>query len=133
MELAAFFMQPYPGATALDKHILHSHGDRRADPGKGVDHQADQRAIAQAFNRLAIDRVEEETGLFGGEHRRLAFLHRILRASHGTRRIVGNDLADHEPIEQHANGREMLFHGRRGQPALQGFNIGGHMDRLDGL
>ena len=48
MLLAAFFLQPYPGAAALDIHILYLHFDHRADAGEGVDHQADQRPVAQA-------------------------------------------------------------------------------------
>ena len=48
MLLAAFFLQLYPGAAALDMDVFHLHLDHRAHAGEAVDHQADQRTVAQA-------------------------------------------------------------------------------------
>jgi hypothetical protein len=51
--------------------------------------------------------------------------------AHRMRRVGGEDLADDEPIEQHANGRQVLLHRRLGSGRLQRLYIGGDMDRLD--
>ena len=47
------------------------------------------------------------------EHRRLAFFHDVLRAAHRGGRILADDLADDQPVEQHADRREVLLDGRR--------------------
>ena len=48
------------------------HGERRADAGKAVDHQSDQRPIAQADRRRQVDRIEQRPGFRRVEHSRLA-------------------------------------------------------------
>ena len=48
--LAAFFVQPHPTPTPLHEIILHLHLQHGVDAGEGVDHRADQRAIAQPDN-----------------------------------------------------------------------------------
>ena len=47
------------------------------------------------------------------------------------RRIDGEDLADHQPVEQHADRREVQFDGRLGGCRLQHLYIGGDVNRLD--
>ena len=58
------------------------------------------------------------------------------------RRVDGEDLADDEPVEQHADRRQVLLDGRPGGRALshgaiagvrhlQRFDIGGDMEGLD--
>ena len=46
--LAAFFMQAHPAAASLHEIIPHLHLQHGVDAREGVDHDADQRAIAQA-------------------------------------------------------------------------------------
>ena len=133
MEFSTFLVQPHPGPSPLDIHIFHRHRERRADPGKRIDHQPDQGPIAQAHERLHIDRIEEHPRFLRREHRRLAFLRGILWPTDRARRIRWDDLADHEPIEEHPDRGEMLFHRGGRHPALQGFDISGHMHRLNGL
>ena len=41
------------------------------------------------------------------------------------------DLADHQPVEQHADRREVLLDRRLGGGRLQRLDIGGDMQRLD--
>src|SRR6516165_8154454 len=41
------------------------------------------------------------------------------------------DLADDEPIKQHANGREVLLDGRLGGRRLQSLDVGGDVHGLD--
>jgi hypothetical protein len=43
------------------------------------------------------------------EHRRLAFILGILGPAHGVRRIRGHHLADHQPVEEHAQRRQALL------------------------
>ena len=54
----------------------------------------------------------------------------MARAAHGMRRIRGNDLTDHEPVEQHADASEILLDRRRRRGAAQLLDIGGDMHRL---
>lgn len=44
---ATLFVQPHPQPAVLRVNILDCHSERRADPGEGIDHEPDQRAIAQ--------------------------------------------------------------------------------------
>jgi hypothetical protein len=48
MLLAAFLVQAYPSSAALHEIILDFHLQDRANAGKAVGHEADQRRIAQA-------------------------------------------------------------------------------------
>src|SRR5690242_3797112 len=42
---AAFLVQPEPPALAFGVVVVNGHGDHGADPGEGVGHDADQRAV----------------------------------------------------------------------------------------
>ena len=59
MTLAAFFVQPKPPALALRVKILHAHVGDGADTAEGVDHDGDERAIAEADEGLRLDGFEE--------------------------------------------------------------------------
>ena len=78
-----------------------------------------------------IDAVEELAGLVRGQHRGLAACDDMLGPAHRMRRIDGEDLADDEPVEQHADRREVLLDGRLGGRRLQRLDVGGDMHRLD--
>jgi hypothetical protein len=51
MPLAALLAQPHPEPAVLCVDILDRHAERRADPGEGIDHEANQGAVAQAGMR----------------------------------------------------------------------------------
>jgi hypothetical protein len=70
--LATLLMEPEPPALALGEVVLHPHRQRRADPGKTIDEHPDQGAIPQPCQRIGGEVFEELSGLFRGEHRRLA-------------------------------------------------------------
>ena len=49
-------MQPHPAVVTLHEVILNSHPERGTHAGEGVDHQANQRAIAQSGERIRVFR-----------------------------------------------------------------------------
>ena len=67
------------------------------------------------------------------KHRRLADLHDVLRSAHGAGRIERHDLANHQPVEQHPNGRQVLFDRGRRIGLCQQLHVGGHHHRLDAV
>jgi hypothetical protein len=61
MFLAALLVQAHPSAPPLAEVVAHVHLQHRADAGKGVNHHADQRPIAQARERAGINRRQQRT------------------------------------------------------------------------
>jgi hypothetical protein len=57
----------------------------------------------------------------------------VLGAAHGVGRVQRHDLADDEPIEEHADGGQVLLHGRLGMGAAELLDVAGDVDRLDPL
>jgi hypothetical protein len=55
----------------------------------------------------------------------------MVGSAHGGRRVGRHHLADHEPIDQHANGGKLLLHARRRGLGLQRLYIGGDVVRPD--
>jgi len=111
MALAAFFVEPHPRAPSLDVVVGDSHADRRGDAGEGVDQQGNERPVAQPDRCRDIDAVEKLARLISIEHRGLAFLDDMLRAAHRRGWVDLNDLADDEPVKEHANRRQVLLNG----------------------
>ena len=56
--------------------------------------------------------LSPQSGLRGGEQRGLAGLDDVLGAAHRTRGVEGQDLADDEPVEEHALRRQVLLAAR---------------------
>lgn len=131
MLLAAFLMQPEPEPVPLIEEIVDIHGKRRADPREAIDHHADQRPVAQSDQRLSRDAVDQRARLLRRQHRRLAFLDHMLRAAHRHRRVDPHDMAGDQPVEQHADRRELLLDARRRVVLAQMLDIGGDVHRLD--
>jgi hypothetical protein len=78
----------------LHKIVANLHLNDSADPGEAVDHNRDQRAVAQPeenrlIGRLRIigwflgngDALEQRMGFLSRQDRRLAFLDRVARAT----------------------------------------------------
>ena len=53
------------------------------------------------------------------------------RSAHRTGRVKWHDLADNQPVEQHADGRQVLLDGRRREGLRQLLDLGSHPHRLD--
>ena len=67
----------------------------------------------------------------GEEHRRLAFLHDMRGPTHRRCRILVDDPADDEPVEQPADGRQMLLDRRRAVAAGQNLDVRRNMMHAD--
>ncbi len=130
--LAALLVQPHPEAAVLHVHVLDWHSGGRANPGEGVDHQANQRLVAQADRRRGVDRVEDGPSLAGGEDRRLAALHHVFRPADCGGGIERQHAAGGEPVEQHPDRGKVLLDGGSSVPAAQILDVGGDVDRADG-
>ena len=131
MPLAAFLVQANPPALALGVVVLDAHGDDGADAGEGEGHDGNQRPVAQPDHGRRVDAVQQPARLFGIQHRGLAGLDDVLRAADRMRRIGGDDLADDQPVEQHADGGEVLLDRRLLEILAERLDIGGDVQRLD--
>jgi len=115
----------------LHKEVLHLHSDRSSDAGEGIDHEADERPIAQAGKGSGVDRVDQGTGLVHIEDWRFALPLGVLRPAHGVGRVRGENLAHYHPIEEHPQrGQPLLDRGLGMLPELV-LDEGGDVDRLD--
>jgi hypothetical protein len=128
---AALFVEPDPPALAVGKIVLDPHRHHGADAREGVGHDADQRTVAQADESRGIDALDQDASLVGGEHGGLAALDDVLGPAHRGGGIAGEDAASDEPIEQHADGGEVLLDGRLRHSLLERLYIGGDVERLD--
>ena len=131
VSLPALFMKPYPGSFALDIHVLNAHEEHRSDPREGVDHERDERPIAQAHHGARVDAREKLPRLLGGKDGSLPLLHDMPRASDCVRWIGREHLVDHEPVEEHPQGGKLLLDRGRGEPCREFLNIGGDVDGPD--
>jgi len=131
MPLAAFLMQADPPALALGVVVLDVHGDDSADAGEGEGHDADQRPVAQPDHGRGVDAVQQPARLFGVQHRGLAGLDHMLRAADRMGGVGGHDLAGDQPVEQHADGCQVLLDRRFLEILAKRLDIGRHMQRLD--
>jgi len=82
-----------------------------------ISHDSDCGAVAQPFYRLTFDGIQQLPRLGRLQNLRDPNLAARLRAFDEERRISWNDLFDDKPVEEHAQRREMLFHGGRAQGA----------------
>ena len=108
----ALLVEPEERPRPLRVVVRDPERDRGAHPREAVDEDTKEGAIAEAHERRDVDAVEEGPGLLGGEDRGLAGLDDMPRPSDRARGIVGEDLADDEPVEEHPQRREVLLDGR---------------------
>jgi hypothetical protein len=130
--LAALFAQPHPETSVLRVYVLDRHSEGRANPGEGIDHQPDQRAIAQTCMCRDIDAVEQRARLGRIENRRLSTRHDVSGAAHRSGRVDRHDLAGDQPVERMTDRGEPLLDARCCKLAHPGLDPGGDVHRLDG-
>jgi hypothetical protein len=75
--------------------------------------------------------VEQLAGFLGRKHRSLAFSDDVFRAAHGVGWIDLDDVADHEPVEQHTQRRQVLLDRGRRELTLKLLDERCDMRRLD--
>ena len=61
---------------------------------------------------------------------RLALGHHVARPAHGMRRVGVDDVAGHQPVEQHAQRRKVLLHRGRSELVLQLLDEGRDVEGL---
>ena len=110
---AALLVEPEPPLALLPEVVLPPHRADRAHPREAVEHHRDERPVAQAGERARVDRLEEPARLGRREHRRRARRHHVRRPPDGRRRVHRENLADDEPVAEHADGRQVLLDGGR--------------------
>ena len=127
--LAALLVQAQHPRRAARPEILDLHcqcsGDARIAIGEG----GDQRSVAQVAHSLGWDAVDQPPPFVALQHRRLARLDDVLGAADRGGRVVRHHLADHQPVEQHADGSELLLHTRGRRAGLQCLDVGAHVVR----
>ena len=107
-----FLVEAEERARSLGVVVGHAHGDRGRDTREAVDQHAEERAVGETCERRDVDAIEKGPGLRGREYRGLAGVGDVLRPAHRARGIEGEDLADHEPVEEHAQRRQVLLDAR---------------------
>ena len=130
--LPALLAQSHPQPVVLHKHVLDLHGECSPDAGEAVDHERDQRPVAQPGMARDIDAVEQRPCLHRFQHRCFPLFDDVRGSANRGCWIEWHDLPHHQPIEQMADGSEtQLRRGRRALARLQ-LDPGGDMERLDG-
>lgn len=132
MPLAALLVQPQPEPALLHEHVLDPQAERRADAGEGINHEANQRPVAEARYGRDFDRVQELARLVRRQHRRLALLDRVTRTADGRGWIEREHAAGGEPVQHLADGGQALLHGWGRVALLQLLDIGRDDEGVDG-
>ena len=131
MALATFLDAVGPTNACPGVVVLDAHGDDGADASEGEGHEADQRPIAQADDGRGVDAVQQTASLLGIEHRGFAGLDDVLGAADRMGRVGGDDLAGDQPVEQHADRRQVLLDRRLLEIFPERLDLGRDMQRLD--
>lgn len=117
-------------ATALFV-VFNVHRCHCSDASKCVEHRRDHRSVPLTRDGRNIHRVEKLAGLFGGQYRRAADRHDMLRPAHRGRWIHRDDLSRDEPVEEHLQRGEFLFDAWSVDLRPEFLNIGGDEERAD--
>ena len=131
-DLAALLMQPHPAPSVLHVKIFNLHPCCGTDTSEGVAHQSDQRPIAQPEQRADINRSQQVMHFVGIEDRGLPFLDAMLWSTDRMCGVRGDDLAGNQPIEEHADGGQVLLDGLLRADVAELLDIAGDVHRRDG-
>lgn len=133
MALAALLVQAHPRPAVLHVNIFDLRNQHRANPREGIDHEANQGAVAQADWRSRIDAVEQDARFLRVEPPRLANFDDVPGTAHTGGGIGRDDLTRRKPIEQYADGGKPLLRRRRAVAARQRFDISLDVKRRDSI
>src|SRR5690606_22534952 len=98
---------------------------------EAVDHDRDERSVAEPDDGRGVDRVEEFACLVCGENRGLTACDDVSWALDRVSRIRAHYPTRDEPVEESSDGGEMLLHRRRGALGGELFDVGRNDKRLD--
>ena len=129
--LAALLVQPQPHAPALGVVVANGHSQGRGDAREAVDQHADQCPVAQADHLIGRQAVEQIARFVRAENRGFPAGDAVLGPAHHGGRVGRQDLTDDQPVEQHAQGGELLLDGRHGVVPAEPLHPGGDVYRLD--
>ena len=124
--LASFLAKDEPGCIAVLLKITHLHSYDGADPNESVQHDGENRAVAQGNQAVrAIQRVEETASFIAIEDRRFAFVPRKAQSADGTRRVRRQQARAREPFEPLADAGEVQVRARGAEPLDELVEVGG--------
>ena len=129
MPLPALLVEPQPPPAPLLEVVLPPHPQDRAHPREAVEHHREERPVSEPGQRARVDVLEELPRFCRGQDWRRALGDDVLRPPHRGRWVHREDLADDEPVAEHADRGQVLFHGR--DRAGVGADVGGHVERGD--
>jgi len=129
--LAPFLAEVDPHAAGALFVVFDVHRRHRSDAGEGEEHRRYQRSVAFAGNRGNVNRIEKLPGLFGGQYRRSANSHDMLRSAHRGRWIHRDDPPRDQPVEEHLQGGEFLFDAWSVDFRPEFFDVGRDEERTD--
>lgn len=115
VEFPALFVESEEGLVAQVGVIADEHVHRGGDPGEGEDHHSNEGPVTEPDQGGGVDAVEELPHLPSGQDRGFSDIvgRAVLRPPDGGSRIERDHLPGNHPIEEHLDGGEVLFYGRR--------------------
>ena len=108
--LPALLVEPQPAPAPLPEVVLPPHPQHRAHPREAVEHHREERPVPEPGQSARVDRLEELPRLRRREDRRRALGDDVLRPPHGRGGVHRKDLADDEPVAEHADRGQVLLH-----------------------
>lgn len=111
IELPALLREPEERLRAIHLKVPHVHPGDGPDPGKSVDHGADDGAVPKALQGRGVDGTQELIRLLPVEDGRFAFQVRDPRPLHRAGRIEIHHPLHDEVVKEHADGCQVLLDG----------------------
>lgn len=131
VEFPPFFMQPNPRSLPQLVVVVHGHRHDGGDSYKGVNHGGDQRTVPETDHGGAVDTFQQLPSFLRQKYRGFSALYDVLRATHCSGRIEGDNLPGDQPVKAHADGSQVLFDGRSRIDRGEVFDVSGHENWLN--
>ena len=109
--------------------VLPPHPQDRAHPREAVEHHREERPVPA---KVPVSIVSELPRLGRRQDRHRALGDDVLRAAHGRGGVRPQDLADDEPVAEHADRGQVLLHGRTREGLARATSSGRKLGRPKG-